>query len=51
MKLKGTPLTAVLLLLAAFAVAALAGLNFKAMWAEDDFVPAQGFEKKMLRLV
>ncbi|MDD3916682.1 MAG: succinylglutamate desuccinylase/aspartoacylase family protein [Synergistaceae bacterium] len=48
MKLKGTPLTAVLLLLAAFAVAALAGLNFKAMWAEDDFVPAQGFEKKML---
>lgn len=48
MKFKGTPLTATLLLLAALGVAALAGLEFKAMWADDVFVPAPGFEKKML---
>lgn len=48
MKLKGTPLTAALLLILALGASWLAGMNFRAMWKEDVFVPAPGFEKKML---
>lgn len=48
MKLKGTPLTAALLLILALGASWLAGMNFRAMWKDDVFVPAPGFEKKML---
>ncbi|MDI9370910.1 MAG: succinylglutamate desuccinylase [Synergistaceae bacterium] len=48
MKLKGTPLTAAILLLAAIGLAAMAGASFMAMWKDDVLVPAPGFEKKML---
>lgn len=48
MKLKGTPLTAAILLLAAVGLAAMAGMSFRAMWTDDVFVPAPGFERKML---
>lgn len=48
MKLKGTPLTAAILLLAAVGLAAIAGESFRAMWEDDVFVPAPGFERKML---
>jgi hypothetical protein len=48
MNLKGSKLTAALLLLAALGIAAFAGMNFKAMWADDVFVPEPGFEKRML---
>ena len=48
MKLKGTPLTAAVLLLAAVGLAAMAGMSFRAMWEDDVFVPAPGFERKML---
>jgi len=48
MKLKGTPFTAALLLLLALGASWLAGMNFRAMWKDDIFVPAPGFEKKML---
>ena len=48
MKLKGTPLTAALLFLLALGASWLAGMNFRDMWKDDIFVPAPGFEKKML---
>ncbi|MGD9822443.1 MAG: succinylglutamate desuccinylase/aspartoacylase family protein, partial [Aminobacteriaceae bacterium] len=48
MKLKGTPLTAVLLLALALGLSALAAVQFRAMWADDIFVPASGFEKHLL---
>ncbi|MDI9388954.1 MAG: succinylglutamate desuccinylase/aspartoacylase family protein [Synergistota bacterium] len=48
MRIKGTPFTAIVLLLAAAGLAAIAGASFMAMWNDDLFVPAPGFEKKML---
>ena len=48
MKLKGTPLTAALLLALAFGLSALAASEFREMWTGDVFVPAPGFEKHML---
>lgn len=48
MKLKGTPLTALLLLALALGVSALAASEFKQLWVEDEFFPAPGFEKHML---
>ena len=47
-KARGTPLTALLFLVASFAAAALAGKNFLAMHAPDVFFPAPGYEKRML---
>lgn len=48
MKLKGTPFTALLLLALALGLSALAAMDFRAMWADDLFVPAPGFEKHLL---
>jgi hypothetical protein len=48
MKFKGTRFSATLLLLVALVISALAGMDFMGMWADDSFVPAPGFEKKML---
>ena len=48
MKLKGTPFTALLLLALALGLSALAAVQFRAMWADDLFVPAPGFEKHLL---
>ncbi|MBL3539435.1 succinylglutamate desuccinylase/aspartoacylase family protein [Aminivibrio sp.] len=48
MKLKGSPFTAALLLALALGLSALAAVEFRAMWADDLFVPAPGFEKHML---
>ncbi len=48
MRIKGTPFTAAMLLLAAVGLAAIAGASFMAMWKDDLFVPAPGFEKRML---
>ena len=48
MKLKGTPFTALLLLALALGASALAAGGFRAMWADDLFVPAPGFQKHLL---
>ena len=43
MRIKGTPFTAIVLLLAAAGLAAIAGASFMAMWNDDLFVPAQTY--------
>lgn len=48
MKLKGNFLTALLLLGLALGASALAAVDFLAMRADDVFVPAPGFEQRML---
>ncbi len=48
MKLKGTPLTALILLALALGVSAFAASEFMEMLTDDLLVPAPGFEKHML---
>ncbi len=45
---KGTRVTALLLVAAAFVAAGLAGHSFMSMWKDDPVVPAPGFERHLL---